>query len=83
MPIKQIIRNAGLDSSILLSEILAAKPQEGFNARTEQVEDLFAAGVIDPAKVIKNALINAASMAGIVLISEALITDAREDEDDE
>lgn len=83
IPIKQIIRNAGMDSSILFSEILAAKPTEGFNAVTENVEDLLTAGVIDPAKMVKNELINAGSMAGIVLLSDALITDAQEEEDEE
>lgn len=79
-PIKQIIYNTGLDGSVVLSEILKAPKNFGFNAQTEKVEDLIKAGVIDPAKVIKTALTHAASTAGIVLLSEALITDADEDE---
>ena len=79
-PIKQLIYNTGHDGSVFLVEISKAKPNFGFNALTEKVEDLIAAGVIDPAKVVKNCLTHAASVAGIVLISEALITDAEEDE---
>jgi chaperonin GroEL len=52
----------------------------GFNAENDKVEDLVAAGILDPAKVVKNALLYAASTAGIVLLSEALITDAQEEE---
>ena len=55
----------------------------GFNALTEKVEDLVAAGVIDPAKVVKNTLTYAASTAGIVLLSEALIADADEEEEED
>lgn len=80
-PIKQIISNAGFDPSVVLSEVLSAKPSYGFNAVKEVVEDLIAAGVIDPAKVVKNCLSLAASVAGIVLISEALIADAPEKEE--
>lgn len=82
-PIKQIISNTGFDPSITLAEVLAAPPSFGFNAATEKVEDLLAAGVIDPAKVVKTYLRLAGSVAGIVLISEALIADAKEDEEEE
>lgn len=82
-PIKQIISNTGFDPSITLAEVLAAKNASfGFNAATEKVEDLIAAGVIDPAKVVKTYLRLAGSVAGIVLISEALIADAKEDEEE-
>ena len=81
-PLKQIVSNAGLDGSVVLIEVLGAKPSYGFNAMTEKVEDLMAVGVIDPAKVVKNCLMHAASVAGIVLISEALIADAPEDEEE-
>lgn len=80
-PIKQIIANAGYDPSIVLFEVLSAKAHTyGFNAISEKVEDLMGAGVIDPAKVVKNCLTNSSSVAGIVLISEALIADAPEEE---
>jgi chaperonin GroEL len=80
-PFKQIVSNAGFDSSLLLEQILSEKDSVGFNAVTEKVEDLLVSGVIDPAKVIKNALIFAASTAGIILLSEALIGDAEETEE--
>jgi chaperonin GroEL len=79
-PIKQIANNTGLDGSVVLSDILKSPKNYGFNALTEKVEDLITAGVIDPAKVVRNVLTYAASAAGIVLLSEALIADADEDE---
>lgn len=79
-PLRQIASNAGMDGSVVLAEVLKGSSNVGFNANTEQVEDLMKAGVIDPAKVIKNVLIFTSSAAGIVLISEALIADAKEDE---
>ena len=81
-PLKQIVSNAGFDGSVILSEVLQAKPNFGFNANTDKVEDLVAAGVLDPVKVVKNSLLFASSAAGIVLISEALIADAPEDEEE-
>lgn len=80
-PLKQIAYNTGFDGSVVLSETLQAKKNYGFNALTEKVEDLVAAGVIDPAKVVKNSLTYAASAAGIILLSEALITEADEEEE--
>lgn len=80
-PLKQIACNAGFDGSVILSEILQSPKNFGLNALTDKVEDLIAAGVIDPAKVVKNTLTYAASTAGIVLLSEALITEADEDEE--
>lgn len=80
-PLKQIAVNAGLDGSVILSETLQSPKNYGFNALTDKVEDLIAAGVIDPTKVVKNTLTYAASTAGIVLLSEALITDADEEEE--
>lgn len=82
-PLRQIVANAGLDGSVVLNEVLQAKLNYGFNAITEQVEDLMASGVIDPAKVVKNCLMHAASAAGIVILSEALIGDAPEDDSEE
>lgn len=82
-PLKQIAANTGFDGSVVVDEVRKAKPAFGFNAQTEKVEDLMAAGVIDPAKVVKTALTRAASAAGIVLISEALIADADADEEKE
>ncbi|GAB4184422.1 MAG: chaperonin GroEL [Simkaniaceae bacterium] len=79
-PVRQIIQNSGFDPSIILEEIYPKENPFGFNAVTEKVEDLIQAGVIDPAKVVKNALHSAVSIAGVILISEALIGEAPEDE---
>lgn len=79
-PLKQIVFNTGYDGSVILGEVLKSPANYGFNAMSEKVEDLVAAGVIDPAKTVKNCLIFSASVAGIVLISEALIIDAPEDD---
>lgn len=81
-PIRQIIKNTGHDGSVILAEVLQAKPSFGFNAMTEKVEDLMAAGIVDPAKVVKNCLTYAVSAAGIVIISEALIGEAPEEEEE-
>lgn len=81
-PLRQIITNTGFDASIILDEILSKKSKtHGFNALTEKVEDLLAAGIIDPVKVIKSSLRHAVSMAGVVLLSEALIANAEEKEE--
>lgn len=81
-PIKLIVSNAGQDGLVIVSEVRQAKSNYGFNVLTEKVEDLLAAGVIDPAKVVKYGLKFAASAAGIILISEALIGDAPEEEEE-
>ncbi len=81
-PMRQIATNAGQDGGMIVSEVLKAKSNFGFNALNDKIEDLITAGVIDPAKVVKNCLIYAASVAGIVLITEALIADAPEDEEE-
>lgn len=73
-PIKQIAANGGLDGSIIVDKTLKSKGSYGFNAATEKYEDLLAAGVIDPAKVTKTALINAASVASLLLTTECMIS---------
>lgn len=83
IPLKQIAFNTGFDGSVILKEVLQNKDSYGFNALTERVEDLAAAGIVDAVKIVKNCLTHAASVAGIVLISEALITDAKEEEIEE
>ncbi len=77
---RQIAANAGYDGSVIVAEVLKAKPNYGFNALTEKVEDLLQAGVIDPATVVIHSLLFAASAAGIALISEALIAEAKDEE---
>ena len=80
-PFRQIVANAGLDPSVVLEQVmLKGQKTVGFNAVTEQVEDLLLAGVIDPVKVVKNSLRHAVSMAGVILLSEALIANAEEKE---
>lgn len=81
-PFRQIVANTGLDASIVLGSVLSQnKKTFGFNALTEKVEDLLLAGIIDPVKVIKSSLRHAVSMAGVVLLSEALIANAEESEE--
>ena len=80
-PFKQIVSNVGLDSSVILGDVLGQKPSFGFNALSEKVEDLIVAGVVDPTKVVKNALRFSVSTAGVVILSEALIGNAAEDEE--
>ncbi len=80
-PLKQIATNTGFDGSVILNEVLKSPKNYGFNAFTEKVEDLVAAGVIDPAKVVKNTLTYASSTAGIAILTEALIADADEEEE--
>lgn len=79
-PFRQIVSNSGFDPSVYLERILSEKETIGFNAQSEQVEDLLKSGVMDPLKVVRNSLKFAASAAGIVLLSEALIGNAPEDE---
>ncbi len=81
-PFKQIVSNTGFDSSVVLEEVLASGTHFGFNAMSEKVEDLLKAGVVDPAKVVKNGLRYAVSTAGVVLLSEALIGNAPEEEEE-
>jgi len=80
-PLRQIVHNAGHEGAIVVAKIRESKnPNFGFNADTDVYEDLVAAGVIDPTMVARTALENAASIAGLLLTTEALITDVPEDE---
>ena len=82
-PTRQIANNAGEEGSIIVREVLDAKGSNGFNAAIGKMEDLLKAGVIDPAKVAKTALVNASSIAGLMLTTEALVSEIKEDKDDE
>jgi chaperonin GroEL len=73
-PMRWIATNAGHEGSIVVQKVKAMKHDEGFNAQTEQYEDLVKAGVIDPAKVVRSALQNAASIASLLLTTEAVIS---------
>ena len=79
-PIRHIVNNAGLEGSVVVNKVLEKDGTYGFNASTEKYEDLLKAGVIDPTKVTRSALENAASVAGLLLMTEALITDKPEEE---
>lgn len=77
-PIRTLTANAGIDGSIVVQKIREGKGDFGFNARTENYENLFKAGVIDPTKVSRVALENAASIAGMLLTTEAVVADKPE-----
>ncbi|MGB7922470.1 MAG: chaperonin GroEL [Pyrinomonadaceae bacterium] len=77
-PIRRIAENAGIDGAIVVGRVEESKGGKGFNAATGKYEDLFAAGIIDPTKVVRTALQNAASIAGLMLTTDAAITDAPE-----
>src|SRR5947199_10432548 len=74
-PLRQIVINAGIEGSIVVQKIKEGKGDFGFNARTEKYEKLFSAGIIDPTKVARVALENAASIAGMLLTTECVIAD--------
>ena len=78
-PLKAIADNAGQEGSVVVREVLASNGATGYNAATDTYEDLLQAGVIDPVKVTKNALQNAASVASVMLTTEAVITEVPEE----
>jgi chaperonin GroEL len=78
-PIRQIANNAGREGSVIVEHVKGLKGAMGFNAATEQYEDLIIAGVIDPAKVTRTALQNAASVSGMLLTTECVIADIPEE----
>ena len=78
-PLRQIVENAGLEGSVVVNNVLAAEGDYGYNARADKYENLKASGIIDPAKVARVALENAASIAGMFLTTECVICDAKED----
>ncbi len=74
-PLRQIARNAGAEGSVVVEKVREGKGAFGFNAATDQYEDLLKAGVIDPTKVVRMALEYAASVSGMMLTTEATISD--------
>jgi len=78
-PLRQIVENAGLEGSVIVAKVRDGKGDFGFNAKTEVYENLYKAGVIDPAKVVRVALENAASVAGMLLTTECVIAEIKED----
>ncbi|MFH1282585.1 MAG: chaperonin GroEL [bacterium] len=79
-PIREIAKNAGLEGSVIVEKIRNSAPGMGLNAETGEIVDLVKAGIVDPAKVTRIALQNAASIAGLLLTTEVLITDIPEKE---
>jgi len=80
-PSRQLVNNTGEEGSIIVREIMGATGSTGYNAATGEMADLVEAGVIDPAKVTKTALINAASIAGLMLTTEALVSEIKEEKE--
>ena len=78
-PLRQIVENAGLEGSVIVAKVREGKGDFGFNAKTEVYENLYKAGVIDPAKVVRVALENAASVAGMLLTTECVVAEIKED----
>jgi chaperonin GroEL len=76
-PIRQIVENAGDEGSIVVGKILDNKSQTyGFDAQTEKYVDMIEAGIVDPAKVVRTALQDAASVAGLLITTEAMVAEA-------
>ena len=78
-PLRQIVQNCGLEGSVIVQKVKEGKGDYGFNARTEVYENLYEAGVIDPTKVARVALENAASIASMLLTTECVISDIKEE----
>jgi len=79
-PIRQIAENAGVEGSIVVQKVKEGNGDFGYNAQTNKFEKLYEAGVIDPTKVTRIALENAASIAGMFLTTECVLADEEEDE---
>ncbi|MDD8014682.1 MAG: chaperonin GroEL [Acidobacteriota bacterium] len=79
-PIKQIAKNAGFEGAIVVEKVKALKQDFGFNALNEEYEDMIKAGILDPTKVVRTALQNAASIAGLLLTTEGCISELPEEE---
>ncbi|MFM2135776.1 MAG: molecular chaperone GroEL [Bacteroidota bacterium] len=78
-PLRQIVANAGMEGSIVVQKVREGKDDYGYNARADKYENLYTAGVIDPAKVTRVALENAASIAGMLLTTECVLAEIKED----
>jgi chaperonin GroEL len=78
-PVRQICLNAGKEGSVIIEEIRKAKPGMGYDALNDKFVNMFEAGIVDPAKVTRSALQNAASIAAMVLTTEAMVTEVPEE----
>jgi chaperonin GroEL len=81
-PLRQIAGNAGFEGAVVVAKVRDMKAEEGFNALTDDYENLVEAGVIDPTKVVRSALQNAASIASLLLTTEALVSEIPEDKEE-
>jgi chaperonin GroEL len=81
-PLRQIAGNAGREGAVVVAKVREMKAEEGFNALTEEFENLVEAGVIDPTKVVRSALQNASSIASLLLTTEALVSEIPEDKEE-
>ena len=77
-PIRQIVINAGLEGSVILEKVRSGEPGTGFDALREEYVDMIDAGIVDPTKVTRSALQNAASIAAMVLTTESVVADKPE-----
>ncbi len=78
-PLRQIVTNAGEEASVVLNKVKEGTGNFGYNAASGEYDDMIAMGILDPAKVTRSALENAASVAGLMLTTECMIADAPED----
>jgi len=78
-PLRQIVQNAGKEGAVVVQKVLEGKDDYGYNAQTDTYEKFYKTGVIDPAKVTRVALENAASIAGMFLSTECVVTDKKEE----
>ena len=77
-PLRQIAENAGLEGSVVVAKVIDGKNDFGFNAQLETYENLLNAGIIDPTKVVRSSIQNAASVSGMLLTTQALIAERPE-----
>lgn len=82
-PTMQIAENSGAEGDVIVAELLEKQGNIGYDANTGEFVDMFKAGIIDPAKVARTALQNAASVAGLMLTTNVLVTDLKEEDKDE
>ena len=81
-PIRQITKNAGVDGSVVVGKLLESnKPSHGYDAQSEQYVDMFKEGIIDPVKVVRTALQDAASISGLLVTTEAMVADKPDEKD--
>ncbi|MDH3196506.1 MAG: chaperonin GroEL, partial [Hyphomicrobiales bacterium] len=76
VPLRQIVENAGIDGAVVVGKLIEKNdPSYGFDAQTETYRDMFEAGIIDPTKVVRTALQDAASVAGVLVATEAIVAE--------